>query len=320
MFRAQTEQYQRYHLTSASDFYRAGNLWSVAPAPNGTDDGAGSTTATTPSGGNNGGRSTQLATSGPRIDPLYLMMQLPGKAGEAQRQEFVLERSYVPAANANVLTAFIMGRSDGDHYGQLVLYDTPDNQDIPSPSKAATNIDSNPDISKQLTLLDQRGSAVVRGDVQLIPVGDSILYVRPVYVATTEGATFPRFRYVAVAYGEKAVLAQSMPDALNQLFGKNTAVNPSGGPGPTTTPPPATGTVAELLAQAQAKFTAANNALKDLDLGAYATDIKQAESLVNQAVNLLESTTSTTGSGSTTPTTTRGATSSTTTTTTLPPA
>ncbi|HEX4493206.1 MAG TPA: UPF0182 family protein [Acidimicrobiia bacterium] len=321
MFRAQTEQYQRYHLTSASDFYRAGNLWSVAPAPNGTDDGS-TTPVTAASSGNNGGRSTQLATTGPRIDPLYLMMQLPGKLGEEQKQEFVLERSYVPAANANVLTAFIMARSDGKHYGQLVLYDTPDNKDIPSPSKAATNIDSNPDISKQLTLLDQRGSSVVRGDVQLIPVGDSILYVRPVYVSTTEGATFPRFRYVAVAYGEKAVLATSMPDALNQLFGKNTAQNP--GTGNENPPPPAaTGTVAELLAQAQTKFSAATTALKAGHLDTYAKDIQAAETLVDQAVVALdaESSTATTTPGSTSPTTSAGGTtSSTTTTTTLPPA
>ena len=148
------------------------------------------------------------------------MMQLPGKLGQQAGQEFVLERSFVPAANPNVLTAFIMARSDGTNYGQLVLYDTPDNEDIPSPSKAATNIDSNTDISKQLSLLDQRGSQIVRGDVQLIPIGDSILYVRPIYVQTTEGAAFPRFKYVAVAYGENAVLTGSMPDAFNALFGQ----------------------------------------------------------------------------------------------------
>ena len=149
LFRAQTEQYQRYHLTNASEFYRAGNLWSVAPAPSNTNDDSGAAPASNTASGNNGGRNSQLATTGPRIDPLYLEMQLPGKLGQETGQGFVLERSYVPAANPNVLTAFIMARSDGSNYGQLVLYDTPDNQDIPSPSKAATNIDSNPSISQR---------------------------------------------------------------------------------------------------------------------------------------------------------------------------
>ncbi len=325
LFRAQTEQYQRYHLAGASEFYRAGNLWSVAPAANSADTTG--TTSVTNAPGNNGGRSTQLATTGDRINPLYLMMQLPGKLGAAQGQEFVLERSFVPAANANVLTAFIVARSDGKNYGQLVLYDTPDNQDIPSPSKAATNIDSNTDISKQLSLLDQHGSAVVRGDVQLIPIGDSILYVRPIYVETTEGAVFPRFKYVAVTYGERSVLSDSIPDAVNTLFGAGSSTGGGTPGGGTTTPPPVTGTVADLLARAQAQFDAATAALKQGDLLGYAKAVKAAQDDVAAAVKALASagtkTTTTTVPGST-PTTAAGATTTapgaTTTTTTVPPA
>jgi len=322
LFKAQTEQYQRYHLVGASEFYRAGNLWSVAPAPSSTDvSGAGATTATTAPSGNNGGRNTQLATSGPRINPLYLMMQLPGKLGVAGKQEFVLQRTFVPAANPNVLTAFIVARSDGANYGQLVLYDTPDNQDIPSPSKAASNIDSNTDISKQLSLLDQRGSQVLRGDVQLVPIADSLLYVRPIYVEATSGNTFPRFRYVAVTYGERSVLALSISDAMKTLFG--TALTPGdNNPTPTPTPTPQVpGTIADLLAKVQKDFDAAQAALKAGDLTAYAkayeaarTDLAAAVKAVN-AANASASTTSTTAPGSTTtsaPTTT--------TTTTTPPA
>jgi hypothetical protein len=113
-----------------------------------------------------------------------------------------------------------------------------------------------------------------------------------------------------------------MPDALNQLFGKNTAQNP--GTGNENPPPPAaTGTVAELLAQAQTKFSAATTALKAGHLDTYAKDIQAAETLVDQAVVALdaESSTATTTPGSTSPTTSAGGTtSSTTTTTTLPPA
>jgi uncharacterized membrane protein (UPF0182 family) len=315
LFRTQTEQYQRYHLSGASEFYRAGNLWSVAPAANGTDT-TGGTPVTNATGGNNGGRNSQLATSGPRINPLYLMMQLPGTLGQAAGQEFVLQRSFVPAANPNVLTSFIVARSDGKNYGQLVLYDTPDNKDIPSPSKAATNIDSNTEISKTLSLLDQHGSAVVRGDVQLIPIGDSILYVRPIYVETTEGAVFPRFRYVAVAYGDQSVLADSIPAALNALFGAGTST-PTG-PNVTPNPPPETRTAAQLLARAQTEFDAANAALTKSDLATYAKQIALAEKDVAAAIRALNKVASTTSPSTTTPGS--PTTSSVTTTTTTPPA
>jgi uncharacterized protein len=322
IFRAQTEQYQRYHLTDASEFYRAGNLWSVAPAPSSSD--STSTPAAAAAGGSNGGRSAQLATSGPRIDPLYLMMHLPNAPGTPESQEFVLERSFVPAANPNVLTAFIVARSDGPNYGQLVLYDTPDNQDIPSPSKAATNIDSNTSISQTLSLLDQHGSSVVRGDVQLIPIGDSILYVRPIYLETTEGATFPRFKFVAVTYGEHSVLSDSIPDAINALFGAGSSTTgPTGPTGPT--PPAATGTVANLLQRAQDEFAAADAALAKQDFATYGKEIKAAQADVAAAIRELQAastgtktTTSTTTPTSSTSPTTTGA--STTTTTTVPPA
>jgi uncharacterized protein len=313
LFKAQTEQFQRYHLRGASEFYRAGNLWSVAPAPN-AEAATDATPATTAVSGNNGGRNTQLATTGERINPLYLMMQLPGKLGQESGQEFVLQRTFVPAQNPNVLTAFIVARSDGANYGQLVLYDTPDNQDIPSPSKAASNIDSNTDISKQLSLLDQRGSSVLRGDVQLIPIGSSLLYVRPIYVEATSGNTFPRFKYVAVTYGEHSVLADSIPGAINALFG-TTVQPPDDG---TVNPPAATGTVAELLAKAQQQFDAAQAALAKGDFAAYGKAIKAAEADVAAAVEALAEVSS--GTGGSTTTTTSTPTSSTTTSTTTPPA
>ena len=104
----------------------------------------------------------------------------------------------------------------------------------------------------------------MRGDVQLIPIGDSLLYVRPIYVeATTSGNTFPRFRYVAVTYGERSVLSLSISDAINTLFG--TALNPGDNTGNHVNPPPVnpvTGTVAELLAKVQKDFDAAQAALK----------------------------------------------------------
>ena len=188
------------------------------------------------------------------------MMQLPGKPGRSGKQEFVLERSFVPAANPNVLTAFIVARSDGANYGQLVLYDTPDNQDIPSPSKAATNIDSNTDISKQLSLLDQHGSQVVRGDVQLIPIGDSILYVRPIYVETTAGRHVPALQ-VRRGHLRRALGAVALDPRRDQRAVRIRHDAPPGQrrPAGNPTPPPVDRARSRsLLARAQTEFDAAD--------------------------------------------------------------
>ena len=142
-------------------------------------------------------------TTGDRINPLYLMMQLPGGSERRRKQEFVLQRTFVPAANPNVLTAFIVARSDGTNYGQLVLYDTPDNQDIPSPSKAASEHRLQ---HRHLEAAVAARPARLAGgprrraadpDRRLDPLRPADLRRRP-----PRATTFPRFKYVAVAYGE----------------------------------------------------------------------------------------------------------------------
>jgi uncharacterized membrane protein (UPF0182 family) len=127
--------------------------------------------------------------------------------------------------------------------------------------------------------------------------------VRPIYVETTEGATFPRFKYVAVTYGENSVLSDSIPDAINTLFGAGSSTGPTTGPstGPTTGPTPVTGTVASLLARAQEEFTAADAALAKQDFATYGKDIKAARADVAAAVKEITAANSGT---KTTPTTT----------------
>src|SRR5262249_5650974 len=167
-------------------------------------------------------------------EPLYQTMQLPDEKG----QEFVLTRPFVPRGKENQLTAFMAARADPAHYGKLIVYNTPDNSTAPSPSRAGTLIESEQAISQQFTLLGQQGSDVLRGQVQLIPVGDSILYVRPIWVEGKGASPYPRFRFVAMAYGERAVLAHNVDDAVNALFGGgSTTPPPEGENGGTTTPP-----------------------------------------------------------------------------------
>ena len=166
-------------------------------------------------------------------------------------------------------------------------------------------------ISAAITFLNQQGSRVTQGSLQLIPVGNSLIYVRPFYAQGQASGSYPQFQFVAVwtqNFGQ-AVCAQNVTDALNQLFGQadrsqscnisitgppagstdnstTTTTTPTGTsrPGATTsTLPAASGSVGDLLNQANAKFVQADAALQSGDLGQYQTLIQQARALVQQA-------------------------------------
>jgi uncharacterized protein len=327
LFDTQTEQYTQYHMTDPQQFFQKAALWDVAPSPGV----ANATTAATVAvaNGNNGGRNSTLASSGNPIDPLYLMMQRPGES----QQEFVLERPFVPRAKANQLSSFLIAGNDGGpngNYGKLTLYQVPDQSVAPSPVRASSLIEADPRISKTFSLLDQRGSQVVRGAAQLIPVDNTIFYVRPIYVEGSVQKPLPRWNYVAVTYGESAVLDTTVASAVQNLLAKTIPIAEQEAlngnvstPTPTTTPTtstttpgstpitaPPNATVAQLLSSANDLFNRANVALANQDLATFDNDYKQAIALVARANQLSSgSTPTTTPSSTSTPTssTTRGA-------------
>jgi len=194
----------------------------------------------------------------------------------------------------------MVARNDPANYGQLVLYQMPPDSVAPSPSRAASLIEANPVISKQFSLLDQRGSSVIRGAAQLVPIGNSIFYVRPIFVQGQ--GSFPRWNYVAVTYGERAVLdSTSVADAVNHLLANTQpAVEQPGGGGttttttttttPTTTPtsqPPGNATVAQLIARANQLTTAKKNALADQDFAAYGRADAEQQRIIERLNELL---------------------------------
>jgi uncharacterized membrane protein (UPF0182 family) len=300
IFDTQTEQYTQYHITDPVQFYNKQNIWDIAPSPE-----ASAVTATSAAvSGNNGGRNNTLAASGDPIQSLYLTMQLPGQTG----QEFVLQREFVPRRAAN-LSAFIFARTDGENYGKLVVYSVADST-APSPAQAATAILSDQFISSQFTLLNQGGSHIDQGQVQLIPVGNAIVYVRSVLVEGQGSQTFPRYRFVVAATGDEAVLGLDVNDAITGLLtgkptqaerivkngGSLTNLNPSNPGGGTTTttttpttptsgpPPPTNASAQTLLNAAQVEFDAANAALAAKDLGRYQEHVQKAQTYVDQAL------------------------------------
>jgi uncharacterized membrane protein (UPF0182 family) len=222
------------------------------------------------------------------------MMALPGIS---TKQEFVLQRPFVPRSKPNQLSSFLVARNDGKNYGDLVLYQMPTDSVAPSPFRASSLIEANNVISKQFSLLDQRGSSVVRGAPQLVPINNSIFYVRPIFVRGKD--SFPRWNYVAVTYGENAVLDQvGVADAAKHLLnntqppvevggGSNTPTTTTTTPSTTPNTQPQTGqTVESLLAQAAALTPQANQALADQDLGKWQDIIKEQQRLIQRANEL----------------------------------
>ena len=225
IFSAQTEQYALYHITDPVQYFNKQAIWDIAPSP---DTSSAAPVASAVAGANNGGRNTTLLPSGSPINPLYLTLALP-KAPDQQTpspQEFVLGRSFTPRLKGGILSAFVFARSDGANYGKLVVYEVP-NTSAPSPSQAATLIQSDQFISSQFTLLGSQGSRVIQGDVQLLPIGDAIMYVRPVWILGEGSTTFPRYEFVAAAVGQRAVLGYDMTDAVTQATADLALLKPS---------------------------------------------------------------------------------------------
>jgi uncharacterized membrane protein (UPF0182 family) len=161
----------------------------------------------------------------------------------------------------------------------------PQGESVLGPVQVDNRIKSTPAVSQQLTLLNQQGSTVIQGSLQLIPVGNSILYIRPFYVQAAGESSYPQFRFVVVAYaGQDPVLASTVNDGLAQLFGQAPAQPlPGGGAAPATPTPPSGGNVQDLLNQASATYQQAQDALRRGDLGTYQQLINQVGDLINRA-------------------------------------
>ncbi|MFM7224241.1 MAG: UPF0182 family protein [Actinomycetota bacterium] len=308
LFTAQTQQYALYHITDPVQYFNKQDIWDVVPTPETTLAVPGTTLPVT--GGNDGGRNTTLAPSGSPAPPLYLTLQVPGR----DDQEFVLQRSFTPRRKNGILSSFMFALNDGPDYGKLVLFSVADSS-APSSFKAASAIESDQFISSQFTLLGQGGSSVEKGNVQLVPIGDSILYLRPIWITGEGQQPYPRYRFIAAVVGDRAVLGYDVADVTEALLtGGETRlqadvrggrsindVGPDGGgggsgPGTTTTTVPTTpttgpaadATVSQLLQTAQREFAAADAALKAGRLGEYEQRIAAARAAVSAAASRVD--------------------------------
>ena len=145
-------------------------------------------------------------------DPYYVIMKIPGEAGE----EFVLMQPMTPANRSNMV-AWIAARSDPPHYGELVVYELPKERLVYGPQQIEARIDQDTTISQQLSLWNQMGSKVIRGNLLVIPVEDAMVYVEPLYLRSTQGQ-IPELKRVIVAYDDRLAMERTLDAALAAVF------------------------------------------------------------------------------------------------------
>jgi uncharacterized protein len=296
LFTVQVAMYGKYHLTSAASFYNAADAWAVSPSPgSGSPSQALQTTYTTNAQG-------QQVSTGQVVpmSPLYQELRIPGQAN----QSFNLLDAFVPISGQSqiqTLSGFMIAGCDPGQYGQLEVFVTPRNNPVSGPAIVAARIDSSSTVSQQISLLDQNGSSVLLGNVLMIPVADSLLYIQPIYVESSRNA-IPILQKVVAVYGsEQASIGSTLSQALGTLFNApvSTSTGAAGGTG-TLSPQ-----VRALLAEAQTAYQQSVADLKSGNLAAYQNDINSMESDLVEVQQLTGGTVGT-GSSSTTTTTSPG--------------
>ena len=225
LFRVQTEVWGRYHVEDTQNFYQRASEWSVSQDPGRTGEGAANLAVVDEAG-------FRIGTTRMRMAPYRTMIALPdGEHAElSEDAEFVILRAFVPLDKDDArkeLAAFMVGRSDGDSYGELVVY-RPPSSNFDGPALAEERIRNDEAVASLQTLLSQRGSNVLFGELLLVPIENSILYVRPLYVQAEGDNTVPELERVIVAVGEKVVMANSLQEALEELTRSNLAALFSG--------------------------------------------------------------------------------------------
>ncbi len=193
LFRAQAVTYRTYHMTEPSTFYNAEDVWAI---PTETME-----------------RSDTVA-----MQPYYITMRLRGE----ERQEFLLMLPFTPVRKQNMIS-WMAARSDPPHYGELVVYKFAKGQIVLGPQQIESRIDQEPEISAQLTLWSQSGSRAIRGNLLVIPIGDAIVYVEPLYLQA-ETSALPELKRVIVASGERVVMQNNLSEAVASLLGETPIV------------------------------------------------------------------------------------------------
>ena len=253
LFKVQADRYTTYHITDAAQFYAKEDAWRIPNDPTRTEG---------------------------TFPPYYVIMRLPGET-EAQ---FILMMPFSPytppgqRARQN-MTAWLAARSDPTNYGQLISFEMPRQKVVFGPEQVYARINQDPQVSAQLSLWDRAGSNVIHGNLLVIPIEQSLLYVEPLYLRSQTGA-LPELKRVVVVAGDTIRMGETLDQAIKAVFGQAPPAPVEGGGGPSPEPG---ADVSALIAEALSHFAAADQALRAGDFATYEREIDAARAAIEQA-------------------------------------
>lgn len=251
IFSLQTAVYATYHMDDPQIFYNKEDLWEIpAIAQEGEQPADG---------------------RAPTMTPRHMIMKLPGEKIE----EYILMLPFTPRAKDN-LSAWMVARNDNEQYGKLVVYRFPKDKLVFGPKQVIGRINQDAEVSQQISLWDQRGSTVIQGSLLAIPIEESLLYVRPLYLKADAGK-IPELKRVIVAYENKIAMEETLEAGLAKIFGSD--IDQTKPFREATVPIVDAGeagmTKEGLLNQASEIYEAAIRAQREGDWGRYGEEIKK---------------------------------------------
>ena len=242
IYRVQTSLYTTYHMDAPEDFYHREDQWQIP---------------------------TVAESTGAVPFMRHIVMRLP----EESKAEFIYMVPFTPRGKDN-LAAWMVARNDGDVYGKLRVYRLSRQSLVYGPQQIENRINQDTEISRQISLWDQRGSKVIRGDLLVIPIEESLMYVQPLYLQA-EGGRIPELKRVVVAYQNRVVMQETLEGSLTELFGGSTQPRNQPAPPVATGAAPTDSGFRALVAEARRRFEAAQQAQRQLDWAAYGEEFRR---------------------------------------------
>ena len=260
LFRVQAALYTTYHMAEPRVFYHREDQWQT-PAV------------------------ARMESSG---DPFlrHIIMKLPGEASE----EFIIMTPFTPRGKDN-LSAWMVARNDGEHYGDLMVYRFPRQSLVFGPTQVVNRINQDTEISRQVSLWDQRGSEVIRGNLLVIPIEESLIFVQALYLRA-EGGRIPELKRVIVAYENRVAMEETLEQGLARLFGGavDAGARPAAGLEAAAVQTVLPESVTELARQAGEHYEAAMTAQRAGDWARYGQEMRRVGELLRRLGELTEGT------------------------------
>lgn len=241
LFELQARVYSRYHMKDVKVFYQDEDLWDIANEIYGTKERP--------------------------MTPNYYIMNLPGE----KNAEFVNSMAFTPRDKKN-MTGLLVARNDGKDYSKLVLYKLPKSKVVYGPRQIEAQIDQDTEISKEFSLWNSAGSKYSRGNMFVIPIEQSLLYVEPVYLEASE-SSIPEVKRVIVAYGDKIAYKKTLGEALEAMFGEGSSNEEQ---------PEKVKTQSDLIKEAKSTYKKAVEAQKKGDWAEYGKEMKRLEKILEK--------------------------------------